>query len=83
MIIYIVFGSTGEYSDHIEWILKAFTDKSAAEDLVANATVEAQEAIKKYPRYSIPKGANKYDPQMKVDYTGVNYYLVECELVDG
>lgn len=44
-IIYIVQGTTGEYSDRTDWIVKAFTTKEAAEKFqmdITNAVAEAK-----------------------------------------
>lgn len=86
-IIYVVRGSTGEYSDRYEWIVKAFTDKVTAQwfvndcsaiarDEFANAE-ENEEGFFSYKVYS------ELDPKFSMDYTGTNYYLEEVELQDG
>ena len=82
MLIYIVEGSSGEYSDHREWPVKAFVHEEDAKDLVKNATVEANIAFVQYDKYctNVP---NKYDPHMNMTYTGVRYSYFPIELDEG
>ena len=77
----MVMGSTGEYSDHREWMVRAFTTESAAKDFVKRVTQRAQEVISRYEGGYMPDGVNELDPNMRVDYTGVNYSYEKCELV--
>ena len=50
--IYVVMGTTGEYSDKTEWPVKAFFDLSKAEDVVVKATARAAELeFKRESRY--------------------------------
>ena len=80
-LIYVVFGTTGEYSDRTEWLIKAFTTEEAAKELVAKATQRANELIATAPnRYSIKEGSNEFDPGMQVDYTGTSYFYEKVEL---
>ena len=90
MDIWIVEGSTGEYSDHREWILCAFTTEAAANALVLQASARARELQQKYPASywfswdnDDGKERNEFDPQMEIDYTGVNYRTIKCELREG
>lgn len=41
MLIYVVEGSTGQYSDHQEWLVKAFRDEQDAKNFVMDCTREA------------------------------------------
>lgn len=81
MKIYIVFGGTGEYSDHQTWMVKAFRDEDQAKALVENASwaANAIDAVREN-RYDSPNGANPYDPDMYMDYTGTSYYIESVEL---
>jgi len=82
MKIYVVFGSTGEYSDHDEWMVKAFTKEAMAKDWIVKCTKKANELKIQYSNeYDIPRGANQYDPYMRIDYTGVDYNYSEVELL--
>lgn len=84
MKIYVVFGTSGEYSDRREWPVKAFKSKEQAEVLVINATQEANRIFSangdKYYDWDNEKDPNKYDPEMDMDYTGASYYIAEVEL---
>jgi len=79
--IWICVGSTGEYSDHIEWFVRAFTDEAKAQDFVGRVSAEyrkIREALGDAYYYGggdQPK--NPLDPNMQGDYTGTNYSL-EC-----
>ena len=83
--IYIVSGTSGEYSDHREWMVKAFTDEGRAKSLVLSATQAASEALILRSRdedcdlYGVIY-TNPFDPYMSMDYTGVRYYIDEVEL---
>ena len=76
MNIYLVQGSTGEYSDHREWLIAAFYSEGKAQSLVTAATARANEIMveRNGDYYGIPEGTNQYDPHMQVDYTGVVHY---------
>lgn len=84
-MIYIVFGATGEYSDHREWVVKAYTKKEAAEEMVTKCTEEGNRIKSKYGvgwNWNHADVPHKYDPGFHWDYSGFNYYIVECELVN-
>ena len=86
MRIYIVIGSTGEYSDRREWLVRAFPKQEHAQLLVVTATREAKRLYAEYASsgymdyHKIPKDSNPVDPSMETDYTGVGYHYVEVEL---
>lgn len=42
MKVFIVFGQTGEYSDHVDWPVKGFTDKARAESFEFECTKAAK-----------------------------------------
>ena len=79
MTIYVVQGSTGEYSDHIEWLVKAYADEKQAQTHVVLAQARANELYAGVPRYYDIKGKNEHDPEMQTDYTGTHYALLEVE----
>ena len=95
MKIYIVKGSTGEYSDIVTRLVKAFSDKGKA-DLLCKELQEAADGIQKefdeinvsifymYDekyRYILDKFPKyKEDPSFDMTYTGTFYNVVECEL---
>jgi hypothetical protein len=82
MKIYIVQGSTGEYSDHIEWIVCAYKDEKKAQEHVVKASEAARQYKIEYHKSRITPETNPYDPQFQMDYTGTNYTVIETELKD-
>ena len=85
MKIYVVFGTTGEYSDRSEWPVKAFRMKRKAVALVTKATDRAKALEQSTPEYQHyeAEGQNEFDPDMKMDYTGTTYYICTVELEDA
>jgi hypothetical protein len=79
--IYVVMGTTGEYSDRTEWPVVAFCQKDTAEKLIEQATKRAKEIeATREERYYVERGCNEFDPDMTMDYTGTYYFLYEVEL---
>lgn len=80
--VYVVMGSTGEYSDRREWAVAAYTDEKEVQRHVIEAEKRAGE-IKvlsqsegKWPHnYS-----NDFDKGFDMDYTGTSYYYTTVEL---
>ena len=86
MEIYVVFGSTGEYSDHTYWLIKAYSDEEKAKEHVVLATNEFKARWSKTLGWEgrqkvFPKGWNKYDLEAEQpDYTGNRYWYEGVEL---
>ena len=78
--IYVVFGTTGEYSDRRDWPVKAFVNEAKAQQLVLDATRIAKEMEAKEWRSYDSKEKNIFDPNMDMDYTGTGYYHFPVEL---
>ena len=84
--VYIVIGASGEHSDHREWPVAAYTDKSKAEAHVEKASEAYRVVAQKFPDYNYAmyederKALNPYDPEMLCGYTGANYYIWEIEI---
>jgi hypothetical protein len=87
--IYVVMGMTGEWgSDRIEWPVRAFTVEERAQDLVTKASDRARELRQWLDGYDQPwryaneetRPKNKYDPNMRMDYTGTSYFYMTVEL---
>lgn len=83
MKIYIVEGSTGEYADRQNWLVKAYSSRDKAD---AHAQ-SAEKWINDYgvsewrkQKYDANRDLNPYDPNMSVDYTGTSYYVIELDL---
>ena len=79
-LVYVVFGATGEYSDHIEWPVMAYADEAQAQAHIDLASAWVRENVGSRPDYYKIVPPNPYDPHMQVDYTGVNYYYKTVEL---
>ena len=81
--IYVVFGTTGEYSDRTEWCVIAYRDENQAKEHVVNATRRANEIEVTRPsrfRVDPAAGKNEFDPDMEMDYTGTSYYYAPVKL---
>jgi len=81
--VYMVWGSTGEYSDHCTWIVATFTSEQRANTFCERANAwlkehkahsEQPEASRTYYDHTLP-GKNPYDPKMEMDYTGTDYFV--------
>ena len=85
MNIYLVMGTTGEYSDSVDWPVMAYFTEKKAQEHVLNADHKAKELYGMYPRHEehrIPKGANEFDPQMQTDYSGTSYFIYNAPIGD-
>lgn len=84
MKIYLVEGSTGEYSDASDWIVCAYKSKEKAEEHAGNAERRAKElADTRESRYHVHAGSNEFDLHMRMDYTGTWYHVIEVELIEA
>lgn len=86
-IVYVVMGTTGEYSDHREWPVCAFKDERSAQQHVTACDEEARRVyidVEVNFRLNRITGNpdSKLDPNMETDYTGTKYYYFETELRD-
>lgn len=83
MKIYVVYGQCGEYSDHRDWLVCAYADRDKAEKHAFEAEKRSKEMLTEYEHWmDIPDGANKYDTQMDMDYTGASYLAIEVEVLE-
>ena len=85
--IYLVQGSTGEYSDHMEWNVAAYFDKEQAErhrdlaqtwskcDFIGGTQLGYEERDEMFHN-------SPFDPNIRIDYTGVRYYVDVVPLVN-
>lgn len=77
MQVYVVIGSTGEYSDRDEWPVAAYLDEDSARQHVehAEAWSNVLQDASSNPWY-VGRGdrENPYDPYFKMDYTGTFYH---------
>ncbi len=89
--IFIVQGSTGEYSDHQEWFYKAYYSQDAATKVAEELNAKLLElGIHRQCDYSQEfstykekaKLFLKNDPKFSLDYTGSDYTVVSCDITD-
>ena len=89
MKIFIVMGTTGEYSDRAEWPVVAFHSELLAQVRVTQATTRGNELSVKYPytyEYNSRKNekmggeTNEFDPNFRFEYNGTSYYILSVEL---
>lgn len=75
--IFVVMGSTGEYSDRNEWSVAAFLDEAQAEERVRLASERAREIEQNRsgPRHS------KWDHNFRMDYNGTRYHILKVPYV--
>jgi len=85
--VYVVTGSTGEWSDRSEWTVKAFTTEEAVKSFVDEATKIANEQFlmvyptdESEPDYDYDP-VSALDPFFSMDYTGTSYSYSAVELV--
>jgi len=88
--IWMVGGTTGEYSDRTEWVVDAWRSEAEAQARVGELKRLMQEigfpnssvwdhlsSAEQEKRYDEMK---KHDPAFRNDYTGTEYYICELEL---
>lgn len=90
--VYIIVGTTGEYSDHTQWNVATYIDKDQAQihlerlneqikslklDRESNNRPKRSYSDRKQERTKIER---TLDPNITVDYTGVSYGIEEVEL---
>jgi len=84
--IWMVGGSTGEYSDRQEWVVDAWRSEGKAQARVKHLEARMQElGVNTLQRYSDKWNRAcaemvKDDPAFSCDYTGTSYYICELEL---
>lgn len=79
--VFVVMGSTGEYSDRLEWAVMAYLDEAAAQEHVINAERRAKEIFALRKGWRMPEGVkNEFDLNMDMDYTGTSYFIYTVPL---
>jgi hypothetical protein len=97
--IFVVSGSTGEYSDRTDWMVRAYDDEEAAKACVIEFDRVAKEIEARtqldpgdpqhierwaYSGYEDEEPAIKHpDPSFSMSYTGTIYGYAEIDLVTG
>lgn len=81
MKIYLVVGTTGEYSDRSTWYVCAYPNKKDAEKHADEAKLwDHQHGEEWENTLRSERLQNPLDPYYDRDYTGTDYYVNECEL---
>jgi hypothetical protein len=85
--IWVVIGSTGEYSDSTNWLVCAYEDEASATRHADAAMIRAREFFKMNDRFSDRKTEairafmGDLDPVGEhMDYTGTDYYVDQVNL---
>lgn len=82
--IWIVQGTTGEYSDRTDWYVCAYRSQEMAEEHASKAMRRAKEIQHGNKQYYRPvPGENEFDPAMLLDYTGTEYTTASIEIRDA
>ena len=79
MKIYIVFGTSGEYSDRSEWAVAAYEVEANAEAHVTAAKKWLQENVNLWEIDWNNLPENPYDPYMRLD-GGCEWFVYDTEL---
>lgn len=96
MKIHVIFGQTGEYSDHTDWPVKGFLDAAKAEVVELELTKAAKKHHDAYKVWIKENAGRRWDanfyaehPEPKYaggdtryqhDYTGTDYYTIEVDV---
>lgn len=80
--VFVVVGSTGEYSDRSEWMVRAFLNRGAAEALVLRlaAWCDVRQCGENAADIVRPDEKPAEDPGFRCDYTGTRYSVAECPI---
>jgi hypothetical protein len=88
--VYVVSGSTGEYSDQYNWPVAAYKEEEMAQQHVTAAEAWARvfeqevNASDKWRGELVEevrkKGGAPHDPNFEMDYTGTHYYYTKVPL---
>jgi hypothetical protein len=91
--VFVVCGTSGEYSDRYEWVARAFRTEDAARSFIEATTarmMDLQAAYKRRADHNKPylsfadwllKETDVPDPLCAEGWDEVSYYLSACELV--
>ena len=81
MKVYIVCGTTGEYSDRSEWIVAAYAREADAKEHVLRAKEYADAWLKSYQdKYIGVAVKSPLDSRFRCDYIGTDYWYEELEV---
>lgn len=87
--VYVLLGQTGEYGDHMEWIVRVYADKGVAGMEAARLTELAKvDSVNDFHRdYQLREAAvarlRQHDAQARMDDTGTAYWVAEVPFVEA
>lgn len=83
-VVFVVSGTTGEYSDREEWAVCAYEDEALAKEHVLKAQQRGRELFDagQYS-YSPDEPTSIYDPFIRISYTGVSYRYDPVQVRDA
>lgn len=83
--LYVVRGTTGEYSDRTEWLVAAYTDEAMAQTHAQLAAARARELAPSRSDWAYKRAderpTNAYDPDFQMYYTGTDYTVETVPLL--
>ena len=88
-MVYVVMGTTGEYSDRTEWSVAAYTDEDMAKAHVEGAGNWCRAHFSERPKYNDRHNEdgtrknlkNPFDSEMEIDYTGTTWFYLAVPLL--
>lgn len=93
MKVWIIMGTTGEYSDRSEWPVRGYINEATARTEVEAMSARAREVQDEFRQVKYdfsPEGKARMsqimqyigDDSFNADYTGTSYYLMEVDIAD-
>lgn len=83
--VFVLFGNTGEYSDHSEWVVRAYTLQADAEAdcaaLNGIAKADGDVSYDYHRRNAVVERLRQHDTSATMDYTGTEYFVAGVPLV--
>ena len=85
VLLFVVMGTTGEYSDRSEWPVAVVETKPQAEEFVAALTKQYQSlpGANQYHEHEARTAAMTLDPNFSEDYTGTTYFIYDVPFLPG
>lgn len=87
--VWVVMGSTGEFSDRTEWPVIGFTSEIGAMECIAALDEKMQQMPQEWRKdrwahqSKIKAHMAALDPQFMMDYTGTKYFFYEVEIAQA
>lgn len=80
--IWVIFGTTGEYSDRTEWMVRAFADEAKAKEF-CNRLLDTVRGSRQWSHEKRWHFKSELDPDLThIDYTGADYFIGHVDLED-